>query len=207
MTLTRRELLAALLVPAVISWKGLQPTASLTATTPAPISTDPSLGQIIEVAFEAAKNALLKGRNFMADELNDPDNVRLQPIGPVLVLPTMGPSDIQERHFDVQELSIPLVWTDLDDRYLKDKAQIAKSMIENALMSHDDHLIDEYLPDHRLVISKEYHYNLGPVHHFNLSNDDGTISVCHVIKLYTAFGAIPRDLMTPASWARSSGRS
>lgn len=87
--------------------------------------------------------------------------------------------------YPVEEISIPLVWT---DRWA-DIPDLARQLIESGLELHDSVLLAHTRGAKLLVISKAWNQTLGNTVH-TLSNNS------YMAKIYTAFTRIPENATT-----------
>ena len=134
------------------------------------------LDPIIPAAFaDFKKGLLLAGRKFKSSELEDLYRHRRIAVQPLGVCVTRDGKD-----YDIEELRIPIGWwrSDTDNNSESQLVCLAASIVENAIDSHDDLLLEK-IGNKRAVVSYEYRYVLGPVH--ALSDDS------RYVKLHTAF--------------------
>ena len=135
-----------------------------------------TISDIMQVSHSAVRNEMCQGGEWASRELRcltTQGVLQTRPIGPQV--------DIDGKSYDVSQITIPMVWTQKDEKKANTEAKkiaLATALIENAFLTHDDLILDR-IGKGKAVASRQYRYDLGLTQHIPNAN-------AYVIKLYTA---------------------
>lgn len=150
-----------------------------------------SIGQILVAAWPAVVRAMCGPQYDFADyalkAMQQDGRIKFRTLGPAV-----EHNGIQ---YPVEELSIPMIWTQHDDEANSSESQriaLVKSLCENAIHSHDYLLLNK-IGGNSVIVSMESHYELGLIR--VIESQGGPmpeeVQITYMCKLYTVFAVIP----------------
>lgn len=140
-----------------------------------------TIDQIMAVCYPAALADRLNGHNWVSPELRRLERqgrLTTSSLGAVVCLPQDPPPN---KYCEISEIDVPMAWSKLDDvrnETENKKISFVKSLIENAIESHDNILLQK-IGTGKAIASKQYRYDRGNI--CELPNQYG-----YMCKLYTA---------------------
>lgn len=153
----------------------------------------PTLSQVLRASFKDVVRVSKGHGNFVDPDLCKMEScgrIRIGSMGVVVAVPRPGhPLDIKRDIYQVEEVSIPLIWTDQNEHDSDEIRMIntVEQLITNGLVSHDSVLLPK-IGEGSAYVCKDYNYDLGEVK--TVMEEDGKISY-HTANLYTAVSFIP----------------
>lgn len=138
------------------------------------------LSHVMDVCYQDVLKEMRQGKPFVSLELNQAVADKR------LTLCALGAHvEYEGRPYDVDQLTIPLVWNAKDNHLLRERdlVYMAARLYENGINSHD-FMLEGLLETHDLIVSKQYCYSMGST----LALASGG----YAKMLYTAFSKIPK---------------
>lgn len=123
---------------------------------------------IIGVEYPPLLAEMRRGRRFVAHTLNDAFNaglIQFVNFGVYVEVPReRRDGAIVQQTFEIEQLTTTLSWTENDERRTpRGRIDLAKSLIENVINTHEVWLEQLLRGSERLLLSERFHYLLGPL--------------------------------------------